>query len=182
MPLCHSKFQRGANCSSFWFMPCQCLWSQEEQACASANPCVKGQSSSPLFHRAAVMMISQDKLSYCIRSHPENGRKRNSTAASGQKSCSDNQGCTQWFPSRNTHGFAAAADSQSTWLLSHAKASKPCPSQSSDLALFIPLIKNWFQLSAAPGYWLLYQQALGNTNSKGPKWGASFLFFQVTNR
>lgn len=195
-----NKFQRGANCSSFWFMPCQSLsaaslktWRLHSgvkcNKCEQVHPLcepvlflsLEGQRSTHS-HRNNVTMITHDKLSYLIRSHPENGRKRNSTAASVQKSCLDNQHCTQWFPSPNTHNFAAAADSESTWLFSHAKISKPHPSQSSDFALFIPQIKNGFQLSAAPGYWLL---PTNTAHCKGPKWGLCFSQlsnFQVIER
>lgn len=168
-----NKFQRAANCSSPWLMPRQSLsvvslkrWSTALGSGVTSvckwHPlgepvlalCVGGQRSL-CSHGTDVTMITRDKLSYLIRSHLENGRNRNSSAASVQKSCLDNQCCAQWFPSRNTHNFAAAADSESTWLFSHAETSKPYPSQSSDSALFLPLITNGFQLSASPGYWLL---------------------------
>lgn len=113
----------------------------------------EGIQKSTRSHGTNVMMITHDKLSYLIISHLENGRKRNSIAASVQKSCLDNQCYSQWFPSRNTHNFAAAADFNSTWLFSHAKTSKTHLSRTSDFALFIPLIINGLQLSASPVCW-----------------------------
>lgn len=108
------------------------LHSQAQQVYASTNSyfnlCftlyMEGIQKSTHAHGTNVMMMTHDKLSYLIISHPENGRKRNSIAASIQKRCLDNQCCSQWFPSRNTHNFATAADSNSTWLLCHAKTSK----------------------------------------------------------
>ena len=115
----------------------------------------EGIQKSTHSHGTNVMMITHDKLSYLIISHMENGRKRNSIAASVQKSCLDNQCYSQWFPSRNTHNFAAAADSSGIWLFSRAKTSKTDPSQTSDFGLFIPLIINGLQLSTSPACWPL---------------------------
>lgn len=114
---------------------------------------MEGIRKSSRSHRTDVTMITHDKLSYLIISHPENGRKRNSIATSIQKSCLDNQCCSQWFPSRNTHNFAAAADSNSTWLFRRAKTSKTYPSWMSDFALFVPLITNGLEFAASPECW-----------------------------
>lgn len=155
----------------------------------------EGMQESTRSHGTDVMMITHDKLSYFIRSHPENGRKRNSTAASIQKSCLDNQHCSQWFPSRNTHSFAAAADSNSTWLFSHAKKK----------IKNLPLLDEWLCTICYPNYqrtsafcishiqWLWQQKnacSIGRivcSNCKAPKQAASFTFFrqlpcQLANR
>lgn len=138
----------------------------------------EGIQKSTRSHGTNVTMITHDKLSYLIISHLENGRKRNSTAANVQKSCLDNQCCCQWFPSRNTHNFAAAADSNSTWLFSHAKTSKTYP----DHWLCTVYSPNYQRISAFCISCMLTPTNKNCTqhwktaysNSKGPKWVVSF--------